>query len=90
MSVTNVTDLRGVALKGRASKKATNEAFVGGAISGDNMTIVFRSQYREQISPRKWQRVNVTRIVGCERRWTPEHDDFWWEATKATSMTSRP
>lgn len=78
---------QGLALVGIVTRKHRHEAFVTGAIVGDNLTLVYGSQRYERLTPRKVQRVNVTRFVQCERRFTPDGGDFVWHGTGQTILS---
>ena len=89
-NATTLHSLEGLAIKGITAAKRNDEVFTSGSIKGDNMVLVFQSQSRRQISPRKWQRVNHMRFVQCRRVFSPSHADFWWEGYRQhrTSYTA--
>lgn len=76
---TTLNTTKGLALKGvMARSRGNHESFVKGSLSGDRLVLIYASVRSERISVRKCQKVHSTRIVQCERRFTPEGDDFWW------------
>jgi hypothetical protein len=79
---TTLTTLNGLAVKGIMARKLHHEALVSATMSGDKLTIAYASQRRNKVSPRKWQRVNTTRFVLCERKFTPDGADFWWQGVQ--------
>jgi hypothetical protein len=64
-----------------ARPKGNHEAFIGGTMADDKLVLGFRSQTRAQVSPRKWKTTVHTRLVTCERRFTPDGGDFYWAFT---------
>ena len=74
---TTFKQLNGVAIKGLRSQP--HMAFVEGVINGDNMTLVFASQNRIQISPRRWKTQRTMMFVPAKRQYSPSKADFWWQ-----------
>lgn len=74
--------LAGLAIKGQRAAKRRDEAFVSGSIKGDTLVLVYKSQSRRQVSPRKWVTYQHLRFVTCQRKFSPSHMDFWWEGVR--------
>lgn len=88
--MTVIRSTKGIAIRGAMARPVGNaEALMKGALVEDRLTLAYGSTRREQVSPRKWQRVNVTRIVQCERRWNDQGDDWWWYGVRQTILSHR-
>lgn len=92
MTATVIHSTKGIAFKGVMVRPVGNaEAFLKGSLDSekDRLTLAYGSTRKEQVGPRKWQRVNVTRIIQCERRWNDQGDDFWWYGVSQTILSHR-
>ena len=89
----SIKTLNGLALRGVRPNGEPGEAFVGGSVQGDKMTLTFRKTTVTKTSARRWTRTETIRMVMCERDWI-NLDDYVWRAVRSnvfvTETTEAP
>lgn len=83
MTTTALRSLDGLAIAGHRARAASNELFVGATLTDDLLVITYKSTSRQR-SGRSWVRIDMMRLVTCERSW---HDgDFRWVPVKQQAI----